>query len=274
MQRPFDHLNPGPPATPVVISVPHAGRDYARFAHRLRAAPAQLRLLEDRFADRLADAAAAAGVPVLVARTPRAWIDLNRAEGDLDPGMIAHRAAAPLSRRAAVGLGLIPRRLYGVGELWRAPILPGDLAERIAHVHRPWHAALAAALNAARARFGRAVLVDLHSMPSLAGANAPDIVIGDDWGRAARMQLSARAADFFARHGYRTAVNAPYAGGHTVQRHGRPGEGIEAVQLEIDRALYLDPLTDAPHDGLPRLQSLIAELAESLAAPDLAVAAE
>ena len=168
---PFDRLGPASPTTPLVVSVPHAGRDYppALLANSLLPEPVLARL-EDRFADRLVAGAAALGATVFIARRARAWIDLNRDERELDAAMIVppprpDRLIASVKVRG--GLGLIPRRIGGSGEILRQRLRPADVEARISSDHRPWHATIAEALAAARARFGIALLLDLHSMPPI-----------------------------------------------------------------------------------------------------------
>lgn len=264
----FHCANFTPLTGPVLLSVPHGGRDYdPALLAALRVQSFAIRPLEDRFADRLADGAVAAGVPAIIAKMPRLAIDLNRAPDDLDPDSIrggAHRGAPP-SPKARAGLGLIPTRLSDVGPLWRKPFAPEDVAARLRDAHTPYHAAIAKALAEAKRRWGAALLIDLHSMPPLAGDDAPDIVIGDRFGNSASAQLTATAEALFKASGFRVAINAPYAGGYIVSRHARPNANIHALQIEIDRRLYLDPALDEPGPGLAKMQRLVTTLVESLA---------
>jgi N-formylglutamate amidohydrolase len=261
---PFDRHGPMAPASPVVISVPHAGRDYPATLLAEARVPAALVLLEDRHVDAVA-LAAHGGEALLIQRTPRASIDLNRAEDERDPQVDAGaRAGHHPSAKVRSGLGLVPRRAGGAGELWRRRFSDAEVRERIASAHRPYHAALAAALDAAEARFGVAVLVDLHSMPPLPGARAAEIVIGDRYGRTAGAGLVSRAAAIWSAAGFRVALNAPYAGGHLIERHAAPARGRHALQLEIDRRLYLDAGRDRPGPGLPRIAELVRAMLDAL----------
>ncbi len=267
---------------PVILSVPHAGRCYPADTARLARVPAdRLVALEDRHVDLLAAHAPAAGAATLVARTPRAWIDLNRSEQDVDPTMIDPPIAFGRAPSAKVrgGLGLVPRRLAGIGDLWRAPLARGQLDARINAVHRPYHAALAAAIAASRDRFGVAVLLDLHSMPPLGGERPPELVLGDRFGLSAGTRFTARLRGEAEAAGLRVALNTPYQGGHILERHGAPGRGIHAVQIEVDRALYLARDLRAPDpSGVARLARFIARcvgaLAEEALGGTLPVAAE
>jgi len=270
---------------PVLVSVPHAGRVYPpALLANLQVPPEAVVRLEDRYVDLLSRAAATAGAAVIIATRPRAWIDLNRAPHEIDPDMLADARAGQFgqpSARVRGGLGLVPRRLASHGELWRRRWSQRDIAARIAADHAPYHNAIGGALARLRDRFGAALLLDLHSMPPLApveGIAPPQIVIGDRFGRAAADALSHAAIAAVQAMGYRTALNHPYAGGYVLERHGRPDRGISALQVEIDRSLYLDAALRDPGPGAARLDREIGQLARLLAAeiggPARAIAAE
>jgi len=257
---------------PLVFAVPHAGRLYSlELLERARVAPEVLARLEDRYADLLVETLIDQGHHVLIARQPRALIDLNRDEREVDlrgltgvPWSFRGQSSAKLRG----GLGLIPERLASVGDLWRQPLPFEMLRRRIERVHRPYHDALTAALEAARSRHGIALLVDIHSMPPLrptsATAPAPRVVIGDRFGRSAIDRLTDLCADFIRRQRIPMAINAPYSGNHILERHGNPQDGIHAIQIEFDRALYLDESLMEPGAGLPAMQFLLCELALAL----------
>lgn len=268
------------PASPVVISVPHAGRDYpAALRAALRVSLSAVAGLEDRHVDAVAIAARERDTTV-VQRRARAWIDLNRSEDERDPK--ADEGADPTRMGVAVetgaskvgsGLGLIPRRAGNAGELWRRRWSDTEVRARIMHDHRPYHAAIADALAAARARWGIAVLLDLHSMPPLTGtAKSTRVVLGDRFGRAAGARFVARAENVANAMGMRPALNSPYAGGHILDRHGRPAANIHAIQLELDRSLYLDRALDRPGPGLDRTALLVRRTIAALADEALAQA--
>jgi N-formylglutamate amidohydrolase len=258
---------------PLVFAVPHAGRDYSPvLMARARVPQEILARLEDRFADHLVHDLVAQGHHVLIARQPRALIDLNRDEREIDPRAIS---GAPWNFRGQTsakvrgGLGLVPERLAHAGNLWRNPLPYEALCERIEEIHRPYHAALSSALEETRKRHGVAVLVDIHSMPPLratAGMDepAPRVVIGDRFGRSATDRLTDLCADIVRRRHIPVAINSPYSGNHILERHGRPEAGIHAIQIEFDRALYLDEDLMALSAGLPVLQRLLADLALAL----------
>jgi len=284
MELSFDQIGPAQPAFPVVLSIPHAGRDYPYDIDKYCQFPSyQLLCLEDRYADLLADHAWRAGYSGLVARTPRAIIDLNRAEYDLDPAMLTTPTGPPalLSVKARGGLGLIPRRTAGLGELWRRRFTPAEVEARITGHHRPYHQALGALVQQAMDQFGTALLLDVHSMPPLpstSGQQAPQIVIGDRFGGSAAPMLTEIACATATQAGFRVALNAPYAGGHILDRHGRRDDGIHALQIEVDRQLYLDAALSEPGAGIDRIKALIAgiaaELSRALTSRALPIAAE
>lgn len=275
----FVRHGPLAPRTPIVLSVPHAGRDYPLpLRAALRVPLAALRPLEDRYADALA-LDAAGEETVFVAQRARAWIDLNRDESERDPRLDDGAAVrgAPLSAKIRSGLGLVPRRAGNAGDIWRHRLGGDEVVQRIRDDHRPYHEAIAAALAAARARFGVAVLVDVHSMPSLEPAGAaPRLVVGDRFGKSAGARFASRVEEVARAHGMATAANAPYAGGHILARHGDPRRGIHALQLEFDRALYLDDALDGPGPGMIATARLLRAILDAVAdeALPLAVAAE
>jgi N-formylglutamate amidohydrolase len=199
--------------------------------------------------------------------------------------MLEDPRPARLTERVRRGYGLVPRLAGGAQPLYARRIPLADLERRIETLHRPWHRAIAQGLEAARVRHGHAVLLDCHSMPSLdattAGGPPPDLVLGDRHGASAAPALVEWLARAFAAEGLRVGLNRPYAGGHTTERHGHPADGRHAVQLEIDRALYLDPVTLAPTAEFTPLARLLATVVGRLlaewplpGAEGLAIAAE
>ncbi|MES2492784.1 MAG: N-formylglutamate amidohydrolase [Pseudomonadota bacterium] len=288
----FQLFAPDPSRIPVLIAAPHGGRAYPpALIDRMRnPAYAALRL-EDRYVDRLAHGiAAATGAALLVAQAPRAMIDLNRAADDIDWEMIARAdggelpspAQAPLDparrgakdgksgssdRRARSGLGLIPRRLPGIGELWKRTHDRTELDARIRQIHEPYHEALESALKRLRDRWGAALLVDLHSMPplTLRGAPAPEFVIGDRFGATCGGALIGSTFAWFGERRRRAAHNRPYAGGYVLDRHADTRQGLHAFQLEVDRSSYLDARLAECGDGFDGMVSLLSGLVQRLA---------
>jgi N-formylglutamate amidohydrolase len=259
------------PKVPVLLSVPHAGRHYPDCVFQaLRLPRASLLRLEDRYADLLARKVTVLGYPVIVAHQARAWIDLNRDESDLDVEMVrgANRASYPApGAKQRGGLGLIPRRLSGDGDLWRQQFALEDVERRIADFHRPYHARVSAILADMRTRFGTAVLLDLHSMPPIRQPSIvpPQFVVGDRFGKSAASRFAELLIEQIKVRGYAASLNHPYSGEHILARHGRPNANIHAVQLEVDRSLYLDSHLREPGPGLDRITSFIANLVDVVA---------
>jgi N-formylglutamate amidohydrolase len=270
---------------PVLVAVPHAGRAYpAPVVARMRdPLAAQLRL-EDRLVDRLGRMIAqATGAGLLVAHAPRALMDLNRAEDDIDWDMIESgrpedlAPQAPSSqggqggnRRARSGLGLVPRRLPGSGEIWRGRLARTELAARISGIHRAYHTFLADELARIRKVWGAALLIDLHSMPPLRAdegeAHAPQLVLGDRFGVSCHHTLMGAAMRHLDARGLPAAQNRPYSGGYVLDRHGAPQRGIHAVQVEVCRATYLDHRLAEPGEGLAGMAAALAELVRVMGA--------
>ena len=259
-------VHPSRAPWPVLLSIPHAGRAYDK-ATLDNAAQGRrsLELLEDPLVDRLAWRAIASGIGAVVQQVPRAVIDCNRGEEEVDPAAIAQISPAPVGPRARHGLGLVPSRTHRHGALWRRPISRAELARRLGDIHRPYHDALTQGLDRLAIMDGDALLIDCHSMPARPGGSA-DLVIGDRHGTSAAPWLSAEAARIARASGFMVSLNDPYAGGEIVCRHGRPNEGLHAIQLEFDRSTYLDPDFRKPGPGFDRVARLIETLAKELGA--------
>jgi N-formylglutamate amidohydrolase len=266
-------------ATPIVFASPHSGRDYP--AELMAAAAldgAAIRRSEDAFVDELIGSAPGQGISLLTARYARAWIDLNREAYELDPAMFEDELP-PFVRgrtaRVAAGLGSIARVVGEGQEIYRRKLTFDEARRRIEAVHQPYHAALAGLLDAARRRHGRAALIDWHSMPSAAsgdferdraqGRRGCDMVLGDRFGSACSPALTRLVERELEGMGYRVARNAPYAGGYTTEFYGRPGEGVHALQVEINRAVYLDEAALVPNAGFARLKRDLERLGAVLA---------
>lgn len=271
----FEFSAPQECVIPVLIAVPHAGRAYPPLVIEQMRDPAGSTLrLEDRWVDLVAaEVAARTGAGLLVANAPRAMLDLNRALDDVDWGMIADgrpdsRFHSQANRRARSGLGLIPRRLSGVGEIWKSSISRAELVERIEGIHRPYHAALAQELEAIRDRWGAAVLIDMHSMPPLrphdSHAKEAQFVIGDRFGASCEPGLAELALSYFARHDRPASHNRPYSGGFALDRHAATRRGIHAMQIEICRSTYLDMRLEQPSARLTQLAQLLAALVREM----------
>jgi N-formylglutamate amidohydrolase len=223
-------------------------------------------VLEDRLVDQLIWRAVATGATAIVAHSPRAEIDLNRDEREIDPAMVIPSPSihsSLLSMRLRNGLGLIPSRIAGSGSIWRHRTSQDEVQRRINHIYRPYHAALAKALEKARAIFGIAILLDCHSMPPR-GKNEAGLVFGDLHGTSIAPEFMNAALVAARAAGFNAACNTPYAGGYITSRHGRPSTGFHALQLEISRDLYLDTELYSPGTGFNKITCLIASITSAL----------
>lgn len=261
-----------------VFSSPHSGRAYSKeFLDRSRLDPLALRASEDAFVDELFDAAPECGAPLLAATAPRALIDFNRSPRDLDPAVIEGVAAVGANPRVAAGLGVIPRVVAEGAPIYNGKLSWREASSRIENLHAPYHAALGALVERARAQHGGAVLFDCHSMPrdALKGARRPhgkrpEIVIGDRFGAAAMREISDQVEAAFVAAGFVVERNAPFAGGHITQTYGRPSRGVQAIQIEIDRSLYLYENRVEKSDGFFATRRAISEAVKRLCALDCA----
>jgi len=248
---------------PVLLSVPHAGRDYPDWLIALSKGGAQaLHALEDPLVDELVEGAINKGVGAVVAQTPRAAIDCNRAEDEIDPTVVRSGPIPSLSPRARGGLGIVPGRTAAHGSLWRQPIPRYELEERLTQAHRPYHRAISEHLDELLDRFGCALLIDCHSMP--APDSGPSVIIGDRYGQSAGPWVTSEAVKIVTSMGFRAGVNQPFAGGHVVQRHGSPARGVHALQIEIDRRCYLQSNSVRRSSGFPKVARLFDTLAMRL----------
>lgn len=273
--------------SPLICAAPHAGRFYpGGYAEALQANGLTLRSLEDPWTDRLIEGLDGLGAALLVSHVARAFVDVNRDPAEIDPLLTeAAPRALPATPRTKAGLGVVPRLGSDGKAVHRRRLTLAETEARIALAHRPYHDALAGLMTEARERFGFALLIDWHSMPSAAAEAErrrsglrPDIVLGDRYGKACGGEWSGALRAAFEVRGRRVAMNRPYAGGFVTQTWGRPEEGFHAIQVEIDRALYLDETSLEPGPGFDRLRDdvraavteVLARLQTKKAAPESA----
>ncbi|CAH1669894.1 N-formylglutamate amidohydrolase [Hyphomicrobiales bacterium] len=266
IERPFSVYQPALQVVPVVVDVPHAGRCYPRsFVEAARLPLRSLRRSEDAFVDKLFGQSVALGAPLLAAEFPRAFLDVNREPYELDPRMFDGRLppfANTRSMRVAGGLGTIPRIVGDAQEIYlgRIPIAEG--LARIDGLYRPYHAALRALVQRTQAVFGTCILVDAHSMPSAGldrdGLAKSDIILGDRFGTSAAGYIIDIAEQAFMRLGFSVTRNRPYAGGFITEHYGAPAAGVHALQIEVNRALYMNEATLEPHAGFDAIEQAIA----------------
>ena len=244
--------------TPLVFASPHSGGLYPDDMAAIEGlSEASLRSAEDAAVDRLLDGAAAVGAALIAGRIGRAYVDLNRAPEELDPALVdGAPSTPPPGLKTLAGYGVLPRLTGDGTPLYDRRLTLEEARARIARVHEPYHGALGDLMQAARDRHGRAVLIDWHSMPSRAtGPNGPDVVLGDRHGTSCATSLTRRLRALFEALGWRVALNRPYAGGYATQVWGRPDEGFEAIQIELNRRLYWDEAAGGPSVGWGRCRS-------------------
>ncbi|MBC7132939.1 MAG: N-formylglutamate amidohydrolase [Roseovarius sp.] len=285
-EAPHTLILPERRSTGVVFASPHSGRAYpASFLRRSVLDAHSVRSSEDAFVDRLFDSAPRAGAPLLAAAIPRAYVDLNRGADELDPALIEGVSRQAPNPRVASGLGVIPRVVANGRAIYAGKITMAEARDRIERCWRPYHAMLRDQLEQAHRMFGQAILIDCHSMPHEAleavarrGARRPEIVLGDRFGAAADPEIVDRIEAAFCRAGLGVARNAPFAGAYVVQTYGRPGRGWHAVQIEIDRALYMNERLIRPNTRFEAFRSLLAGVIDEIAAigraPPVSLAAE
>jgi len=266
---------PEPQTMPVVFASPHSGSDYPReFVAQARLDPVALRKSEDSFVDELFAGVAREGAPLLKALFPRAYLDPNREPFELDPAMFADPLpdyANTRSPRVAGGLGTIARVVANGEEIYRGKLRFAEALARVDRLYRPYHEALKHLVAATRRRFGFAVLIDCHSMPSIggpmdedAGRRRFDIVLGDCHGTSCATALTALVERFLVGSGYQVLRNNPYAGGFTTQHYGMPDERVHALQIEINRGIYMNEAAIERRPALKRVAAHMTALAAHL----------
>jgi N-formylglutamate deformylase len=270
----YDLTLPDSRATSVIFASPHSGSDYpAAFLAQSVLDERAIRSSEDAFVDRLFGIAPAHGAPLLAARAPRAFLDLNRSVDELDPALIDGVRSAAHNPRVSSGLGVIPRVVANGRTIYRGKIPLEEAKARIRDHWVPYHAQLSALIDESLGLFGEAILIDCHSMPHEAidsmnhpKGYRPDVVLGDRFGASARSDVMDRVEQAFAAAGLRVIRNAPFAGAYTAQHYGRPSRRQHVVQVEIDRALYMDERTIRPHAGFEAFREVLGGVIAEIAA--------
>jgi N-formylglutamate amidohydrolase len=272
-------LAPARQSLPLVLASPHSGRFYPpEFVADARLDPLALRRSEDSFVDELFDFGPQLGAPLLRAHFARAYVDPNREPYELDPTMFADPLpdfANTRSPRVAAGLGTLARIVAGGAEIYKHKLRIEEALARIERHYRPYHACLQRLIAETRAAFGYCLLIDCHSMPSTGGptdrdpgAQRVDFVLGDCHGSACAPAVIETVEESLKAAGYRVARNIPYSGGFVTRHYGRPADGVHALQIEINRALYMDEEKIARKQGMARLSADLKAAVERLAALD------
>jgi len=253
----------------VIVASPHSGRHYPwHFIRRTMLDERAIRSSEDAFVDMLVAEAPALGAPLLAAEYPRAFLDLNRAADELDPAVVEGARQGVVNPRISSGLGVIPRVVAGGREIYRGKLSHAEARERIEKVWHPYHTCLDGLVQQAVAQAGEALLLDFHSMPHEAldavarkpGQRRPDVVLGDRFGASASATLMDRLEAGFASAGLSVSRNSPFAGAYIVQHYGRPSRGRHAIQIEIDRSLYMNEALIRPNGNFHNVKRLVTDV--------------
>ncbi|MEM6711416.1 MAG: N-formylglutamate amidohydrolase [Pseudomonadota bacterium] len=268
----YDLLVPITQTVPFVLGSPHSGTTYTRsFLEASQLSSIDLRRSEDTYVDRLVSSAVQKGAPLLSARFPRCYCDLNREPYELDPRMFVDPLPAfanTASLRVAGGLGTVPRVVGDRQPIYKRKLKVHEALHRVETLYKPYHSALRRVLAKSHVRFGMAVLVDCHSMPSLIrtsqGTLSADFVIGDRFGASCSPSISETIVQNLRSQGFTVARNKPYAGGFITQHYGRPDKGIHAVQLEINRGLYMNERTLIPNAGFNVVIDALQDMMDAL----------
>lgn len=273
LSPPFEIVEPAAWRAPIIFNSPHSGSVYPQdFLSASRIDLATLRRSEDSFMDELIAGLSARGFPVVRVHFPRSYVDVNREPYELDPRMFAGRLpsfANTRSMRVAGGLGTIPRVVGDGQEIYRERLSVEDALRRIEALYKPYHRALRRLINKVHQAFGTVVMVDCHSMPSVGVSRdeprRPDIVIGDRYGTSCAPLLPERVEETMSQLGYSVGRNKPYAGGFITEHYGNPASGLHAIQLELNRAIYMDERRREKSPRFAQVAADFATLADALA---------
>ncbi len=265
-RAPYRLVRPSAQRVPFVVASPHSGRTYPKsFLAQSRLSFDALRRSEDAFVEELFAPAVEFGAPLIAATFPRVYLDVNRAPAEFDAQMfdsLLPFAVDQASPRVHAGLGVVPRIVREGAEIYAEKLPVAEAVRRMSLFYRPYHAALAQLVEETMQQFGAAVVIDCHSMPSAAAV--PDIVLGDRYGMSASPLVVQLAEEALMRQGFSVVRNMPYAGGYTTQLHGRPSRNCHALQIEINRALYMDEDAVQPRPEFPAVRLRLSAALEAL----------
>ena len=271
---PFREYLPRVRRSAAVFASPHSGRAYSsEFVIQSKLAVGELRASEDAFVDRLFDAAPALGSPLICGTAPRAFVDLNRRPDELDPDLIDGVKYARVTPRACAGFGVIPRVAGGGESIYSGKLSRREVDCRMARYYYPYHLRLGSLLRESLSEFGTAILFDCHSMPHEsisatchAKGFKPEVVLGDRFGKSCAPSIVAQVHQAFSDAGFKVGRNSPFSGAYVAQKYGRPGANQHMVQIEVDRALYLDERTARPNDRFDEFRLTLGSVVERLVA--------
>ena len=252
---------------PILVSSPHSGRIYpAQVLDNICINPDDLRFMEDLYTDELCNFATNSGASLLVANYARAYLDLNRPKHSIDTKLIEGIKSTSYCPYAQAGIGLIARVVRKNNSIYHQKIPYSELEKRLNDIHIPYHAFITQRLGYFKNKFDKALLIDVHSMPKDAlGTNQCDIIVGNNYSRSANLNITNTIIDFFKSHGFKTRLNQPYAGGFITQNHAKTNENINAVQIEINRALYVNQDNFEKTQNFENLQKILGQFFDYMA---------
>ncbi|MDZ7823160.1 MAG: N-formylglutamate amidohydrolase [Ahrensia sp.] len=279
VEKAFEVIERAQQTVPFVLNSPHSGRIYPkRFIEMSCLDEKTIRRSEDYYVDELFENATALGIPMLKAHFPRAYLDVNREPYELDPRMFKDKLPSFTNRnslRVAGGLGTVPRLVCEGVNIYASRLPFEEARQRIDGIYKPYHAQLRNLLSTTFRKFGHAVLIDCHSMPASVhlgevGAQ-PDFIIGDRFGTSSAADLTAVTMETFRQMGYLVTSNKPYAGGFITEHYGRPSRGLHAVQIEVNRSLYIDEQSLKKRTGFDALKADIGSAMARISALDTSI---
>jgi len=272
--RPFSIFHPKNDPNGILFNSPHSGMYLPEdFRTQITLDPALLHHSGDILVDQLIRDVPKSGAMSLINHYARTYVDTNRDVQEIDPDMFHNPNLPPTvkSPKVARGFGIFSRKSYDGQDIYGAKLPATEIDHRLSHVYHPVHDALRDALNDLHQQQGFCLLIDCHSMPSyafidpsLSNSKQPDLIIGNCFGTSCPERLSQHVARFFTDHGLKVTFNVPYAGGYNTKTYGNPGDHRRAIQLEFNRALYMDEKTLEPHDGFTALQKMLTEFSEDI----------
>jgi len=281
----FKYMAPTPQRSSVIFCSPHSGRHYSEsFLEKSMLDSVQIRASEDAFVDRLIDCAPDLGAPLLVATAPRSYVDLNRHADELDGAVIQGVRKSIANPRVVSGLGVIPRVVAEGRAIQLGKMTMAQAQDRLNRIYHPYHLKLAQMMKETRTKFGQAILIDFHSMPLAAtssmvvkGGGRPNVVLGDRFGASSSRAVMDAVEAAFVNQAFSVSRNVPFAGAYIVQQYGRPSVAQHAIQVELDRSLYMDENLVAPNELFDqtraRLRGVIEELT-AISTQELSIAAQ
>ena len=272
--RPYREFPPRAPCSATIFSSPHSGRSYpVEFLGQIRLDPHRIRMSEDAHVDLLFGSAPEFGAVLVCAEAPRSYVDLNRSPGEIDHELVAGAAAGGSSMRSRAGYGVVPSRVGDGLRIYDGMLPAAEVEDRLNRFFHPFHRRLEELVADRIGSFGEAILFDCHSMPHKVALNGPaartgppEVILGDRFGQAAAPELTELTESAFAAAGLAVARNTPFSGAYISRRHGRPELGRHVIQIEIDRALYMDERTLRPNANFGPLRRLLRSVTAELAA--------